>query len=74
MSTPIEAAILTLLRDDVLTPWFDRHDLAIIALDALGDDIQLGDVEAVITSLLASGRIVERVNRAGSVEVALAAG
>ena len=71
MSTPIEAAIRTLLRDDVLTPWFNRDDLAVVALDALGDDVRLEDVEAAIASLLASGRIVERVNRAGDVEVAL---
>jgi hypothetical protein len=40
------SVLLALLRDDILTPWFNRQDLAAIALDHLDPEVHLDDVDA----------------------------
>jgi hypothetical protein len=71
MSDP-RSVLLALLRDDLLTPWFNRQDLAAIALDHLAPDVHLDDVDAVLDALISEGALIVRLNRFGDAEVALA--
>lgn len=68
----IRSVLLALLRDDVLTPWFNRQDLAVIALDHLDPEVNLEDVDAILDGLIAEGTAIVRLNRFGDAEVALA--
>jgi hypothetical protein len=68
----IRSILLMLLRDDILTPWFNRQDLAVIALDNLDPRISLDDVDLVIDQLVTEGTVLVRRGGVGCLEVALA--